>query len=155
MMKLIYLISCMPYQIAAALVVLTFFLNFIWETGQAPLYQAYGGFSENWTLCAQAALGDIVMVGIIFGAMGFLFGGGWIYRLYGKYLASLFLIGGVLAVVVEKWGLGTGRWQYDAMPIIPFLGIGLTPVLQMLIIPLAVAFAWRIIASIFGQKKAF
>ena len=50
------------------------------------------------------------------------------------------LLGVLLAVNVELWAVYVaGRWQYeDAMPLVPILHVGLTPILQMLIIPLAV-----------------
>lgn len=86
------------------------------------------------------------MVGIIFALVTFLFGREWISNLGSQHVMALVLIGGILAVIIEKWGLSTGRWQYDEMPIIPILNIGLTPVLQMLVIPPVVAYSWKIIS---------
>lgn len=136
----------MKYRIITPIIALTYFLNFIWENAQAPLYEAYDGFSKNWLVCAKAALGDLVIVGTIFTLMTFLFGREWISNLSPKHFVVLFLIGGILAIIIEKWGLSTGRWQYNEMPTIPILNIGPTPVLQMLIIPPAIAYSWKIIS---------
>ncbi len=58
----------------------------------------------------------------------------------GLGIVSLVLLGAAVAVAVEWWALATERWQYaGAMPIVPFLQVGLLPVLQMTIIPPIVA----------------
>ena len=42
------------------------------------------------------------------------------------------LFGIVVAVLIELWALQTGRWAYTgAMPLVPFLGAGLTPTIQL------------------------
>ena len=45
----------------------------------------------------------------------------------------LFIIPAVFfAVGLEWWALETGRWEYTAaMPLIPFLHVGLTPAIQL------------------------
>lgn len=47
-------------------------------------------------------------------------------------------VGILLAVSFELWAVYVDhRWQYtEAMPLIPLLQVGFTPVLQMIIIPL-------------------
>lgn len=44
------------------------------------------------------------------------------------------LIGAFLAVSFEWWALSMHRWVYGAMPTL--LGIGVLPVLQMIVVPL-------------------
>jgi hypothetical protein len=126
-----------------SMIALTYALNFIWESTQAPLYTAYEGYSQNWFVCAKAALGDLVIIGAMFTSMTLLFGKVWVNDLNPKYFMVLFLIGGLLAVLVEKWGLNTGRWQYDGMPIVPLLNVGLTPILQMLALPPAIVYSFK------------
>ena len=49
------------------------------------------------------------------------------------------LFGVLLAVSFELWAIhAVERWEYDGMPLIPFLHVGLAPVLQMTVIPVAV-----------------
>lgn len=128
----------------------TYFLNFVWENVQAPLYKGYVGFSQNWTACAKAAIGDMVIVGVIFGVMASIFKGHSLQNLSLKHLVPLLLIGSVTAVVVEWWGLRTGRWEYDGMPIIPLLDVGFLPILQMLVIPPVIAYTMK---NIYQLKK--
>ena len=48
------------------------------------------------------------------------------------------LIGVLLAVSFELWAIyAVRRWEYGSMPLIPIIGVGITPVLQMVIVPLA------------------
>jgi hypothetical protein len=54
------------------------------------------------------------------------------YRPFYKKPWLLILFGIIVAVALELWGLGTGRWKYTAlMPIIPFFRVGLTPAIQL------------------------
>lgn len=47
------------------------------------------------------------------------------------------LIGVQLAIAFELWATHVaGWWEYGAMPVVPALGVGLTPVLQMTVVPL-------------------
>jgi hypothetical protein len=44
----------------------------------------------------------------------------------------IIVIGMIVAVLNERYGLSTGRWTYDdLMPIIPIIKTGLTPTLQL------------------------
>lgn len=48
------------------------------------------------------------------------------------------LVGILLAGNFELWAIYVShRWSYGAMPVIPVLGVGLTPLLQMIVVPLA------------------
>jgi hypothetical protein len=51
-------------------------------------------------------------------------------------IVALALLGGLISVGLERTALSAGRWAYgSAMPVIPGLGVGLTPVLQMALLP--------------------
>jgi hypothetical protein len=49
------------------------------------------------------------------------------------------LIGVLLAVSFELWAIhAVHRWEYKpSMPLVPFLRVGVTPILQMILIPTA------------------
>ena len=52
-------------------------------------------------------------------------------------LLAIVFVGFLLAVLVEKYALANSMWSYNAwMPVLPELNVGLTPVLQMMLIPL-------------------
>lgn len=99
--------------------------NMLWEFAQAPLYACFSDFQICMWLCFRASFGDAFIV------LG-------IYLLLRKNL-SLFkvaILGILIAVLIELHALEVGRWAYtEAMPIIPFLKVGLTPVLQMALLP--------------------
>jgi len=61
----------------------------------------------------------------------------FIQHLNWKSILSLLIIGTVIGVGIERWAFITGRWSYtESVPIIPFLKVGITPILQMMIVPI-------------------
>ena len=116
-----------------------FVLNEIWEMAQMSAYVETAGHSWTSTLgfCTRAAVGD---VGIILGiyAAGALAAGdlGWGLRGRWNIYAAAAVLGLAYAVLVEHAALATGRWSYtERMPVVPGLGAGLWPLLQMTLLP--------------------
>jgi amino acid transporter len=113
-------------------------VNYPWELAQAPLYEGMSDFSFALWHCFVASLGDGLLVLLIFGA-------GWVmlrrrdwfvnpgWRSYLVMLAS----GLVIGVFVEWVAVHVAeRWAYaPRMPVIPIFNIGLTPLVQMLVLP--------------------
>lgn len=134
---------------ALALFVVAVLLNYIWEVLQAPLYVGMVSMETIWWHCFVAALGDGFILLIIHG-------GGWlVFRKHGWFvhpraaqIVFLLVFGLAIAVAIE-WAAvyWLKRWAYTAqMPLFPGLGIGVTPVLQMLVLPAAIfqiANKWR------------
>ena len=127
-----------PLSIIATLLVITLPLNFVWELAQMPLYEEQGDWLAFAVHCIIPSLGDGVIVLMIFGV-------GWLALRRMDWFArpgltgyGLMLVTGFLIAVLIEWGAVyvLDRWRYAAsMPILPGLGIGLSPVLQMLILP--------------------
>ena len=47
------------------------------------------------------------------------------------------VIGVLLATSFELWAVhAVGRWEYGSMPLIPILQVGVTPIFQMIVVPL-------------------
>ncbi len=123
-------------------------LNYVWEVAQAPLYAGMTQWGDIWWHCFVASLGDGVLVCLIVALGWAAFGCADWYRrpgvqAYGVMLASGLCIG----VGVELLAIHVlNRWTYTPdMPLIPGLGVGLVPVLQMLVLPpliLRVAARW-------------
>jgi hypothetical protein len=116
-----------------------FFLNELWEMAQMSAYVQTAGHPWASTLarCTQAALGD---VGIILGIYltGALVAGSMRWGLRGRssMFATTAVAGLAYAVLVETLGLAAGRWSYTkSMPVVPVLGVGLWPLLQMTLLP--------------------
>jgi len=102
-----------------------FVLNLVWENLHSFLYGNYMGSKITESILLRATLADAVMITIIILPFVFL-------SSFKRYNWLIIFIGIVVAVSIEWYALGTGRWAYNSyMPIIPLISIGLTPVLQL------------------------
>ena len=102
-----------------------FILNAIWENLHSFLYVDYMNTQITEVILLRAALADAVMITII--SLPFV-----LFQSWKKQSWIIILLGFILAVSIEWWALGTGRWEYSAyMPIIPFLYVGVTPAIQL------------------------
>ena len=122
----------------AGLFVIAVLLNFPWEVAQMPLYVADGNWLEFALHCIVPSLGDGLIVILIFCVGWFARGrSDWADKPGGVGYALMLVAGFCAAVLVEWVGFyGLKRWDYMAsMPLLPGLGIGVVPVLQMLILP--------------------
>lgn len=122
----------------ATLALSAFALNWVWEMTQMPAYRETAGWpwAETVPTCTLAALGDAAAVLAIYG-VGALAAGDVRWGFSGRWnvYATAALLGGACAVAFEWRALAAGRWSYtDAMPVIPLLGVGLWPVLQLTIL---------------------
>ena len=119
------------------LVVITFILNLIWENLQMPLYTGYISYVIWGISCIKASLGDILIVLAMFiPVVIFRNKFDW-FKNYTKLDLIIFLcVGLLISIGFEKFALATNRWQYSSlMPIIPLVNVGLSPVLQMMLLP--------------------
>ena len=129
----------MPVYKLITVFIVAVLLNYLWELGQARLYLGMEEYNVGvfWH-CFVASLGDGIMVLLIMAA-------GWIILQKPVWFVRpgipgylvMITSGLVLAVVVELVAVhGLGRWVYaEKMPMIPGLGIGVVPIVQMLILP--------------------
>ena len=126
----------------------SFFLHLLWESLQAPLYEGYSSFGQHFWICLKATVtGDMFFMFVIYTTLAIVYRDlFWIadrssYIHPATWVISI-LIGGLLAVSFEFWAVYVDhRWQYtDLMPIIPILQIGVTPILQMVFIPILMIF---------------
>jgi hypothetical protein len=54
------------------------------------------------------------------------------------------LFGAMLVVAFELWAIYVvHRWEYGLMPLLPVVRVGLTPVLQMIVVPAITLFLCR------------
>ncbi|MFO8041695.1 MAG: hypothetical protein R6U25_00715 [Alkalispirochaeta sp.] len=113
-------------------------INFVWEMAQMPLYENMPFDSAYaWWLCFRASLGDGVIIVFIWAVGWVVFrGSSWFRPLRAANIAVLLFTGAVIAVAIELHALGTGRWAYTGlMPIVPVAEVGLSPLIQLLILP--------------------
>lgn len=87
-----------------------------------------------------ASLGDILVFSVIYIiGVAIYCSFRWPFQPGGKGYLFAAITGFVIAVIIEKMALSSGRWEYnELMPIIPFFKIGLSPVFQMMILPVVV-----------------
>jgi hypothetical protein len=123
----------------ATTVLASFVFNEVWEMAQMSTYVETAGHSWTSTLglCTRAAVGD---VGLILGiyAAGALAAGdlGWGLRGRWNNYATAAVLGLACAALVELAALAAARWSYtERMPMVPVLGAGLWPLLQMTLLP--------------------
>lgn len=124
------------------MITLSFLLNFAWELFQIPLYKNPVYDFNHIEFCALASLADVLMVLLLYFGIALMFKNPfWIEPLKLQKISIVVLIGGVGAVLSEMWHLSLGSWAYDnSMPIIPFVSVGIAPVLQFMILPLLIYF---------------
>jgi len=110
-----------------------FFLHIIWENAQAPLFAEYLSLGQHFPKCLWATIGDIVFTLLVYLGISLLKNDfGWITRLSGKDIAVIAVMGFFWAIGIEQRAFLFEKWNYtNAMPIIPYLLVGLTPILQM------------------------
>lgn len=133
----------------------SFILHLAWEVAQMPLYVSPNrSFWEDFRMCLYAtATGDMLFMLTLYLTIAVIHQDFWwpmhrvIYAHPGTWVVPV-LVGVLLAVSFELWAIHAARrWEYDSMPMIPVLHVGLTPVLQMILIPLATLSICRRMAS--------
>ncbi len=116
---------------------ISFPINFIWEMGQMPFYSGMSYNLANTLFCLVASIGDVFMIIMIFFGVAFLTKDyNWVYKSTLRQYGLAMIVGLFLAIFVEYFALKLGLWQYSyRMPLITNTGIGIIPLLQMVVLP--------------------
>lgn len=111
--------------------VAAFILNLLWEELHSVFYVSYQGGAITHLILLHAALFDATVI-TVFSYLFLLWKPGF-YNCGSLVSTAAFAVSLILfAILLEKWALLTGRWVYaDAMPLIPMLNVGLTPIIQL------------------------
>lgn len=131
--------------------VISFILNEVWELLQMPLYEQPIYKMGHIAFCTLGALADMIMVLLLYVCFGFIYKNAfWIWQSNWVKIFVVMLTGAIGAVFSEKRHLLIGSWSYDqSMPIVPFVNVGLSPVLQFLLLPVIIYFLSLYIISKF------
>lgn len=126
------------WSFLVALLLVAFALNWLWEMMQMPTYREMAGrpWRETLKICTVATLGDVLITFAVFG-VGALAAGQLRWATTGRWnvYATVALLGGACAAVIEWRALISGRWSYtERMPIVPILEVGLWPFLQLVLL---------------------
>jgi arginine exporter protein ArgO len=132
-----------------------FLLNLAWELLQVPLFEGASYNFKHIAFCAVAAVADAIMVLLLYFGFALLYNNSfWINDLTFRRGLILILVGGAGAVLAEVMHTAKGSWAYaDAMPIIPVVNVGLSPVLQFMILPVIIYYISSYITINKRQKK--
>lgn len=125
-------------KLTAILFVLAVAVNLAWELAQRTFYAGADDFRTALWHCFVAALGDGLLVTLIFAAAAAAQGSfNWFIKPTAGGYAAMIGTSLVIGFTVEWWGLRIAeRWQYsERMPLIPLIDIGIVPLLQMILLP--------------------
>jgi hypothetical protein len=136
---------------------LAFVLNLTWEIAQVRLYTIWAeadGMSVAWDLF-HCSLGDVVIALAMFALAGIL-----LRRVDWPAArpwagSAIAVIGAIAFTAWSEWYnvYSTGSWDYTAsMPLI--FGIGLSPLLQWLILPPVLVVAYRTLEPVLSGQKS-
>ena len=131
----------------------SFILNEVWELVQMPLYEQPIYKIGHIAFCTLAALADMIMVLLLYVCFGFIYKNPfWIWQSNWFKICIVMLTGAAGAVLSEKRHLIIGSWAYDqSMPIVPFVNVGLSPVLQFFLLPVSIYFlSFYIISKVYN-----
>lgn len=120
-----------------------FAVNLIWETLHAPLYQGHRYTINGFSILALASVADAIMLVLLYSIFSLILNDPyWIRTLSMLRILCLVLVGGAGATISEVLHTHAGDWKYaTSMPIIPVANVGISPVLQFMIVPLLVYWA--------------
>lgn len=137
------------------LALVTFLLHMVWENLHIGLY---GGYEEltGLHITLYATIGDVLYtLGAVLLVALFKKNFEWMSKVKVYDLAGLAIIGFFISLFVEYKAFAFDRWFYlDTMPIIPYLDVGLSPVVQMsVLLPLSVWLTGRVVSNISSIKQ--
>jgi hypothetical protein len=120
--------------------IFAFLLNLPWEFVQVPLFVGMpeAGHWQAILVCGRATLGDVGIALVAFGAVALAARSrAWVLAPTPRRIGGFVAVGVLITVVLERLATGAqGRWAYaEAMPVVPLLGVGLSPLLQWIVLP--------------------
>ena len=121
-------------------------LHFAWEMAQGGLFEGMTRlpFWSATAWCARAAAWDLVISFVSYAAASVVARDAvWPNKLRAIPLAIYLVTGIAITIAIERWAVEVGRWKYaPEMPAIG--GIGLSPLLQWIVVPIAIAAVVRL-----------
>ena len=125
-------------RFSCLIIAFSFLLNFFWEMLQMPLYEGMKLNMQTTMLCSLASVADAIMVLLLYYAFAVIYKDPfWVHDLTLQRILILVGVGATGAILVEIFHLSADSWKYSRiMPIIPILNVGISPVLQFMILPI-------------------
>lgn len=131
-------------------------MNALWECMHLPLYADYQQMGEGLPLVLIATSGDVLYVLLIaFVIKMTIRGPEWLHLVRTRHYLLAAFLGFLVALFVEYKALYLHRWAYSSlMPVIPFFGVGLSPVLQMMVLAPLTIYLSRGAMRVWRNKNA-
>jgi hypothetical protein len=127
--------------------VMTAATHLAWEAVQMPLYTLWrtGSAGEIAFAVLHCTVGDMVIAGTsLLGALMLCGAPDWPRKRFAQVAAAAIVFGLGYTVYSEHLNLARGAWTYsEMMPTLPWLGTGLAPFTQWLVVPIA-SLAWAV-----------
>ena len=128
-----------PIRRTAIYLVIAAFGHLTWEVAQLPLYTIWSsGTARQIVVTVIHCTGGDVLIStatiLVAGILAQLRG----WHLFGARMLATVIALGIAYTILSEWlNVGIWRsWSYSsAMPVLPWLGTGLSPVLQWLVVP--------------------
>jgi hypothetical protein len=120
--------------------IFAFLLNLPWELAQVPLFAGMPT-ARHWTAvlaCGRATLGDVAIALAGFWAVAAVVGTPrWVLAPTRGGVLGFTAAGVAITIGMERLATGPlGRWAYaERMPIVPLVDVGLSPLLQWVVLP--------------------
>lgn len=136
---------------------ISFTINELWELVQMPFYNQ--AIYNTWHIlfCTLAAMADMIMTLLLFLGFALIYKNPyWIRQSNLIKIFAVMLTGAAGAVLSEKRHLLLGTWSYDqSMTIVPFVNVGLAPLLQFFLLPVIIYFlSYRIISKFYNHTNS-
>lgn len=125
----------------ALFAIVSFVFHFIWESAHIHLYTTYETLGSGTSLLLLATAGDVLYALLGVACVAIVFRDcKWLEHPNTRHVLAAMAYGFIIAVLIEWKALILHKWAYTtAMPIVPVVRVGLSPVLQMVVlVPLAV-----------------
>ncbi len=125
-----------PNRFYLVLFVVAFSVNWIWEVSQTFAFEMSGvSVGKMLLFCTFASVIDGIVTAAIFWVLQKL-----IADINWKFYLSAAVLGALCAIFFEELAFAFNLWSYaKGMPVLPFLGTGLLPFLQlMILVPAAI-----------------
>lgn len=110
-----------------------------WETAHVPLYTVWreGTAQEIAFAVVHCTAGDLAIAGSSLLAALLVVGrSAWPQHGFARVASAAIVLGVLYTAYSERVNLARGAWAYaDAMPVVPLLGVGLSPLVQWLVVP--------------------
>lgn len=117
-------------------------LNYPWEFLQVPLFEGMPE-ARHWDAiktCTRATLGDAAIMLIAYWSVSLATGSrNWLLAPNTRRILMFAGTGVVITIAIERLALAGawfGGWQYSSlMPVVPGVEVGLSPLLQWIVLP--------------------